>query len=272
VHRDLKPANILVTADGVAKVLDFGVAKLLNDSILASADATTAGVRPLTPNYASPEQWRGQADHRADIYSLGVCCCTRSLSGARPYDATDKTLDEVLRTVVELDPPRPSAATAGRPSLPYSVRSLEGDLDAIVLKAMSKEPDARYSSARQLSDDLGRHLTGEPVTARSPSARDVLTRLARRHRAAFVAAAVSLVALVGALGISVWQTRAARVERDRANARFDDTRQLANALIFKIHDGVAPLLRDARPPRSCRKRLSISRGSAAILPVTTRCG
>jgi len=242
VHRDLKPANILVTPDGVVKVLDFGVAKLLDTAPGAANNATiAAGLRPLTPNYASPEQLRGlPVTTASDIYALGVLAY-EVVAGARPYDLSNQTLDVMLKIVTEVDPARPSVAAARAEALPYDSHRLRGDLDAIVLKAMSKEPTERYGSAQQLAADLTRHANSEPVEARPPSVGYVLARLARRHRAAFAAAAVSLVALVAALSVSLWQTRRAVAERRRADQRFGEIRQLANALIFKIHDGIAPL-------------------------------
>jgi len=164
------------------------------------------------------------------------------LAGVRPYDTGGKTVDQILRIVGDEEPPRPSARLVGdETALPYDRRRLRGDLDAIVLKAMSKDPARRYASARELAEDVTRHLTGRPVLAREPSFGYVVAKLARRHRAAFLSAAFALLALVSALGVSLWQVRVATAERNRATARFNDVRQLANALIFKIHDGVRAL-------------------------------
>ena len=225
------------------KVLDFGIAKLLDDPVDAGGATHRTALRgPLTPNYASPEQLRGLPVTTAcDVYALGVLLyelltgvtAVRRLEPAARRGAGDRGAKASRAGRA----PRTSPAL-----LPYDARQLRGDLDAIVLKAMHKEPSHRYASAQELSDDIARPPR---LAARSSRAslrsRTVAAQLARRHRAAFVAGSVSIAALLAALGVSLWQTRVAMAERDRATARFNDTRQLANALIFKIHDEVWPL-------------------------------
>jgi len=226
IHRDLKPSNILITQEGVVRLLDFGIAKVFNPQWSPDATLTRTDGRPMTPEYASPEQIRGQAITTAtDVYSLGVLLF-ELLSGHRPYRCTGQSLLEVERMVCESEPERPSAAIyrkeektsregdAGPPSTPKSVstqrglqpaelqRRLRGDLDTMIMKALRKEPERRYASAREFSEDVERHLAGLPVRARKPTASYRAGKALRRHKESIAAVAVVLV-LVAIAG--VWE-------------------------------------------------------------------
>ncbi|HTR38425.1 MAG TPA: serine/threonine-protein kinase [Bryobacteraceae bacterium] len=216
VHCDLKSGNILITPDGVPKLLDFGIARFL-----ARDDEVTATLwKPMTPDYASPEQIRGvPLSIASDIYSLGVLLY-ELLTGNRPYRLAGKTLDEVLEIVCEREPEKPQTGAK--------------DLDAIVLKAMRKEPARRYSSAGELSADIGRYLDGLPVEAQPPSAGYVLGKFVARHRAGVAVAALVVLFAAVAGGVIFRQSRI-------AEQRFDQVRQLAHFMIFDLHDAVRPL-------------------------------
>jgi eukaryotic-like serine/threonine-protein kinase len=216
IHRDLKPSNILVTPDGRVRLLDFGIAKVLDvrGVGLARSDAprTRTGHRLFTPEYASPEQIRGEpAATSNDVWALGVLLF-ELLVGARPFDLDDCTPGEGERRILEAEPPRPSQV-AGTPILR---RRLQGDLDRIVAMALRKDPARRYLSVEQLADDVVHHLEGRPVRAQPDTFGYRLGKFLRRHRVESAAAAVVIVAVVGGVAAALWQAGEARRERDRA--------------------------------------------------------
>jgi len=255
IHRDLKPSNILVTKDGNVKLLDFGIAKLLKSETGVQATATRNFV--FTPEYASPEQVKGEKLTTAtDVYSLGVILY-ELLTGARPYQTESGNISEIIRAVCETEPARPSSI-ARRPlnetsenkrqkttdedrrtnpkSKIQNPKSLKGDLDNIILKALRKEIGRRYSSVEQFSEDIRRHLAGLPVTASKDTWKYRASKFAQRNRITVAAAGLILLTLVAGLGATLYQANAARRERAKAERRFNDVRRLANSFMFEIND------------------------------------
>ncbi len=235
IHRDLKPSNILVADDGTPKLLDFGIAKLTAPNSSQTLGAAPTNFRVMTPEYASPEQVGGRnVTTASDIYSLGVILY-ELLTGQRPFRIRTNSAEEISRIITDTSPTKPSESTLesanGKrvesenqrkekislvPQLPYSLSELNGDLDNIILMAMRKEPERRYSSVEQFAEDLRRYLNGLPVIAREDSFGYRTEKFVKRNKAGVAAGLGIALSLVGGLIATARQAKIAKRQRDRA--------------------------------------------------------
>jgi eukaryotic-like serine/threonine-protein kinase len=270
IHRDLKPSNILVTeVDGrpVPKIIDFGIAKALaTGDIQAMTFATQANFLLGTPHYMSPEQIAdvGSVDTRSDIYALGTVLY-EMLTGSPPFAAETQqchSRQEFWRIVREKRPARPSTSYTTlntdkallAKDTPMDVSKLPADLDWITLRALEKEPQRRYQSAAEFAADLQHFLNGEPVSAHPPSTAYIASRWIKRHRVAFAAACVSVLALVTGAGVAVWQAKLAREAQAHAESQSLRSRETA-AFLTSLLAEVADEVRNGRNPEALRLAL-----------------
>ena len=273
VHRDLKPSNILVTTDGIPKLLDFGISKIISPDYAQINSATVTKLGVMTPGYASPEQLQNKSVTTAtDIYSLGVILY-ELLCGHRPFESKENDLKEIYKAVIENEPLPPSSMietsakkikekseaeteiksfekpltglpkadteeNVFRRTLPHAVNlnsgSLRGDIDNIVLKALRKEPERRYSSAENFAEDINLHQRGLPVSARPNTFAYRAEKFIKRNQLAVAAGFVILLTVIGGIAATLWQARRAEAQRVRAESRFNDVRSLANSFLFEI--------------------------------------
>lgn len=274
VHRDLKPSNILVTNEGIPKLLDFGISKILSSEIEQINSATVTRLGAMTPSYASPEQLQRKSVTTAtDIYSLGVILY-ELLCGHRPFEEKEENLKDIFQAVLESEPPFPSSVLEkdlGKfktfskkeielpesidelPTIPLALEnnttpiksthtkseqyfltsgSLRGDLDNIVMKALRKEPERRYSSADNFAEDLHRHQRGLPVTARPNTFMYRAEKFVQRNSLSVSVGILFFLALIGGIVATMWQSKIAQYEREKAEKRFNDVRTLANSFLF----------------------------------------
>lgn len=234
IHRDIKPSNIMIDNDGKVRLLDFGIAKLLDDTSLVPA--TTQAM--LTPDYAAPEQLDGdEPTVAADVYALGVVLY-ELVCGKGPWRREGASVPAIIRRVLYEDPAMPSKAAADNGS-PISASQIAGDLDAIIMKAMRRDPTERYRSVAELATDVRRHQELKPVTARDGSTRYMVGRFVRRYRWAVAASIVAIAALLIGAGGVAWQARETAIERDAAVAEARRSEAINRMLTVMMRDSAA---------------------------------
>jgi eukaryotic-like serine/threonine-protein kinase len=288
VHRDIKPSNILVSTDGHVKLLDFGIAKLLEAEGGGVPALTLESGRALTPEYAAPEQvTAGAITTATDVYALGLILYVL-LTGRHPVDASRGSAAELVKAIVEMDPPRPSVAArvTTRPSeaLAYDAarrgttpdrlhRILSGDLDTIVAKALKKRPEERYPSVTALADDVRRFLAHQPISARPDRIGYRAVKFARRNRLSVSLGSFVLLALLAGLAGTAWQARVAARERDLSLAqleRAESTNAFTSFLLGQAPGGRPVPVQEilARAERLVDKRFAADEPLAVDLLVT----
>src|SRR5262245_51746840 len=269
IHRDIKSSNVLVTSDGIPKLLDFGIAKILHSDPQAASTAT--GLHLMTPEYASPEQILGQpVTTVSDVYSLGVLLY-ELMAGRLPYRFESRSPIEIARVVHDTEPPLPSTtvdridakveitpanvSNSRNSSIEQLKRRLRGDLDNIISMAIRKEPERRYQSVEQFSEDIRRHLAGLPVLARKDTIAYRVTKFAKRNPIAVSASAIVFLTLIAGVIATTWQAQKAKAEQTRAEyaREFGDELRYIESLLLNTY--TAPL-HDIRPTlNTARSRL-----------------
>ncbi|MBX7172465.1 MAG: protein kinase [Pyrinomonadaceae bacterium] len=235
VHRDLKPSNIIVTANGTPKLLDFGIAKVLDVNSTEAGTATQLGM--MTPQYASPEQIRGEkVNTLSDVYSLGIIFY-EILTGIKPYEIEGKNYAEILEIITQTRPAKPSENQRSK----IKDQRSNPDLDNIVLKSLQKLPERRYQSVEQFSEDLRRHLVGLPITARPDTFGYRFSKFVERNKIGVAAGVLVFLSLLTGIGLASWQAYRAEKQRLLAEKRFAEVRTIANNVVFKYHDEIAKL-------------------------------